>query len=106
LREKLEALACDPLEELVKIARQPQTPPGLRATIYTTLMPYVFPKRAFIDSSQEERAEKLTEEDALAMAHDILRIFGPRLEESKEIVDPAILNEVNAADSGPATDDN
>jgi hypothetical protein len=104
LRDKLDALACDPVEELVKIARQPQTPAGLRATIYTTLMPYVFPKRAFIDSSEEERAEKLTEQDALAMAHDIIRILGPSLEEKKEVADPAILDEAKAADSGPTDD--
>jgi hypothetical protein len=102
LREKLDALGCDPLEELVQIARQAQTPPGLRATIYTTLMPYVFPKRALIDNSEEEHADKLTEQDALAMAHDIIRIFGPRLEESAPIVDTAILAEAKAADPEPA----
>lgn len=102
LREKLDALACDPVEELVKIARQPQTPPGLKVTIYTTLMPYIFPKRAFIDNAEGERAEKLTEDDALAMAHDIIRILGPHLEEKK--VDPAILDEAKATDSEPADD--
>jgi hypothetical protein len=99
LKEKLAALGCDPVEELVRIARDSKTADGAKVLIYSTLMPYVYPKRKVIDDSNEERAtvnvETMTPEDALDLARDLISVFGPRAAAQKELSAPVIEGEPN-----------
>ncbi len=88
LREKLAALGCDPAEELVKIAQDSKTSDAAKVLIYSTLMPYAYPKRKVIDDSNEDRAivnaETLSPEDALDLARDLISVFGARAAAQKE----------------------
>ena len=43
LQEKLTVLDCDPMSELVKIAKDPVTETGLRVNIFSTLLRYTVP---------------------------------------------------------------
>jgi hypothetical protein len=54
LRDKLAALGCDPAEELVKIAQNSKTTDESKIQIYSTLLPYVYPKHKPIEISNEE----------------------------------------------------
>jgi hypothetical protein len=54
LKQKLAALGCDPLAELVKIARDVNIPVNARVFIYSTLLPYEYPKRKPMEDSNEE----------------------------------------------------
>jgi hypothetical protein len=49
--ERLEALGCDPLEGLARIAADPSTDTALRARIYADLLPYLYPKRKAVEVS-------------------------------------------------------
>ena len=97
LREKLAALGCDPAEELVKIAQDSKTPVGFRMHIYSSLMPYIYPKRTFVDDSVEERASGKAVEWALEMASEIFRMYGPGASERQEHSTPVIEGEPNPA---------
>jgi hypothetical protein len=44
VRERLRQLDCDPLEELLKIARDPSSSPELKARILLGLLDYISPK--------------------------------------------------------------
>jgi hypothetical protein len=54
LKQKLAALGCDPAEELVKIAQNHKTPDESKIQIYSTLLPYVYPKRKPMEDSNDE----------------------------------------------------
>jgi hypothetical protein len=54
LKDKLAALGCDPVEELAKIAQNPKTTVESKIQIYSTLLPYVYPKRKPMEDSNEE----------------------------------------------------
>jgi len=43
--EKLEALNCDPIKGMAKIAMNKKNPVGLRASMYKELAQYIAPKR-------------------------------------------------------------
>ena len=49
--ERLEALGCDPLEGLARIAADPTTETALRARVYADLLPYLYPKRKAVEVS-------------------------------------------------------
>jgi hypothetical protein len=49
--ERLEALSCDPLEALAKIAADPINDTALRARVYADLLPYLYPKRKAVEIS-------------------------------------------------------
>jgi hypothetical protein len=49
--ERLESLGCDPIEGLVKIARDPATKPELKMRCFAELAQYVYPKRKAMDVS-------------------------------------------------------
>jgi len=51
LEEKLEALGCDPFEDLVTIAQDATTPLELKVNILKDLLQYVAPKRKAIEVS-------------------------------------------------------
>jgi hypothetical protein len=93
LREKLAALGCDPAEELVKIANDLKSPAILKTNIYSTLLPYVYPRRSCVDDSVEERDSVKTVEWALDMAREILRIYGPGTTDQSERSTPVIEDE-------------
>jgi len=99
LRETLGALGCDPAEELVKIAQNSKTPVEAKVHIYSTLMPYIYPKRKLTDDSNEERvtvnAQAISKDEALDLARDLISIFGPRAGAQQELATPAIEGEPN-----------
>jgi hypothetical protein len=80
LREKLAALSCDPAEELVKMARDPMSEPGLRAHIYSLFLRYTHPVPKPADNLNEDAmtdGSEMTTEDAIKWAHYIVDHFGP-----------------------------
>ena len=46
---RLEALGCDPLQGLAKIAADPNTDTTLRARVLADLLPYLYPKRKALE---------------------------------------------------------
>jgi hypothetical protein len=57
LQDKLAGLGCDPLGELVRIARDSKTKVETTVQIYFALLPYLFPKRKPVEISDEESTE-------------------------------------------------
>ena len=53
LRDKLEALGCDPAIELAKMGMNDKNPGELRERCLNDLLPYVYPKRKPVDVSSE-----------------------------------------------------
>ena len=49
--ERLEAIGCDPIEGMARIAMDIKTPIDLRARMYSELAQYVAPKRKAIEHS-------------------------------------------------------
>ena len=88
LREKLDALGCDPPEELVKLARDPKTETGTKVSIYSVLMRHTSPiPKPVEDSSQElsfgdESAR--TMEEVIKLAQYVLERFGPNAGPKRE----------------------
>jgi hypothetical protein len=93
LREKLAALGCDPAEELVKIAQDSKTLVESKVHIYSTLMPYLYPKRKLIDDSDEERGsvnvQAISPEEALELARDLISQLTPAAA-PRELLNPVI----------------
>ena len=54
LKEKLDALGCDPLIELARMGMNDKTPAELRIRCFSEIAPYVYPKRKPIDASSDE----------------------------------------------------
>ena len=54
LVERLEALACDPIEGMAKIAMDINSPPELRGRMYAELAGYLFPKRKAVEIKPDE----------------------------------------------------
>jgi hypothetical protein len=110
LREKLAALGCDPAEQLLKIAQDSKTPVEAKVHIYSTLMPYVYPKRKVTDDSNEERvtvnAQAISKEEALDMARDLISVFGPRAAAQQELATPVIEGESNLSREEEGNDEN
>ena len=52
--EKLEALGCDPLEGMARIAMDKKNSPELRGRMFSELAQYVYPKRRPVDISIEQ----------------------------------------------------
>ena len=50
-QERLEALNCDPIEGMARIAMDPATPRELKARMFAELAPYRYPKRKAIEYS-------------------------------------------------------
>ena len=59
--ERLEALGCDPIEGLAKIALDPKTKDDLKLRCFAELAQYIYPKRKAVDvSTDEDRNFKVT----------------------------------------------
>lgn len=88
LQEKLAALGCDPMEELVKIARDPKTETATRVSILSLFMRHTSPiPKAVADSSQDlgigdESAP--TMEEVIKLAQYVLERFGPNATPQRE----------------------
>ena len=50
---RLEALGCDPIEGMAKLALDETNPPELRGRMYSELAQYVAPKRKAVELSAE-----------------------------------------------------
>ncbi len=98
LKEKLAALGCDPAEELVKIAQDSKTLVESKVQIYSTLMPYLYPKRKLSDDSDEERminVQAISTEEALELARDLISLFSSPAAAHRELSNPVIESEPN-----------
>ena len=99
LREKLAALGCDPAEQLLKIAQDSKTPVEVKVHIYSTLMPYIYPKRKLTDDSNEERVnlnvQTMSKEEALDLARDLISLLTPGAVEQRELSTPVTEGEPN-----------
>jgi hypothetical protein len=51
--ERLEAIGCDPIEGMARIAMDIKTPIDIRAKLYSELAQYIAPKRKAIELSGE-----------------------------------------------------
>ncbi len=56
LNEKLDAMSCDPLLELAKIAMNEKNPIEIRVRCFSEIAAYVYPKRKPVDMSSEHPA--------------------------------------------------
>jgi len=54
LVDRLEALGCDPVEGMAKIAMDDSNPPELRGRMYAELAGYVYPKRKAVEVKADE----------------------------------------------------
>lgn len=91
LRQKLEELGCDPVTELVTIARGPKTDVGQQVHIYSSLLRHTHPLPKPVDSSDEENIKnepEITLDDALVWAYYLIERFGspPPKRESESVV--------------------
>src|SRR5881392_3454642 len=78
LGQRLTELGCDPVAELVTIARDPKTNIGQRAHIYSSLLRYTHPLPKPVDSSDEDDMTgepEITLDDALAWARYMIERF-------------------------------
>lgn len=55
VRDQLEALGCDPIEGMARLALDPANSSELRARMYSELAQYVAPKRKSVDLSSTSR---------------------------------------------------
>lgn len=53
--ERLEAIGCDPIEGMARIAMDIKTPIDLRARLYSELAQYIAPKRKAVEHAGEGR---------------------------------------------------
>jgi len=94
--QKLEKIGCDPVAELVRIARDPDTHKGDQINIYSSFMRYTHPLPKPISSLDEESTTnepEITLDDALAWAHYMIDRFGAKA--------PKEDDQMPAQESGP-----
>ena len=60
LASRLDALGCDPIEGMARLAMDEANPPELRGRMYAELAGYVYPKRKAIEHSAEDGSAKVT----------------------------------------------
>jgi hypothetical protein len=71
IRELFEELNFDPIRELVKMAKDPKVPRGLKANVLTTLCSYRFPRPKSADESVPlEKIEVVTRIEPQEKASD------------------------------------
>jgi len=80
LREKLAALGCDPVADLVSIAKNPGTGIGFKVSVYALLLRHTVPTPKPIDDSNVDDAttndSMMTPEEALRWAKYVIERFG------------------------------
>jgi hypothetical protein len=78
LRDRLAELGCEPIEELVKIARDSATDRVLKTQIYCLFLRYThpIPKDAGNDEDVATEESTMTVSDAVKWAHYIIERFG------------------------------
>jgi hypothetical protein len=54
LKEQLDALGCDPLVELAKIAMNKKNAVEIRARCLSEIAPYIYPKRKPVDMASDQ----------------------------------------------------
>jgi hypothetical protein len=64
--ERLEALDCDPIEGMARIAMNPQNRPELRGRMFAELAQYVYPKRKALEVAHERTTGQYTFEELVA----------------------------------------
>lgn len=81
LREKLAALGCDPVAELVGIAKDPKTETGFKVNIYTLLLRHTNSVPRPIDDTNVGDATTngamMAPEEALSLAKYVIEVLGP-----------------------------
>jgi hypothetical protein len=82
LQEKLATLGCDPMAELVKIAKDPKTETGYKVNIFSTLMRYTVPIPKPVGESGADQSTVGTESvftmpELIKWAEYVVDHFGP-----------------------------
>ena len=54
LKEKLDAIGCDPMIELARIGMNEKNPTALRVQCFSEIAQYVYPKRKPVDYSNDQ----------------------------------------------------
>lgn len=100
LKEKLASLNCDPTEELVKIARDPKTETGTKASIFSQLMRYTAPIPKPVDDSNLGIGDEstLTVEQLIKLAKYVLERFGQNATPQPEKPTPETGGQTNHTD--------
>jgi len=92
--EKLEALGCDPILGMARIAMDEKNSAETRGRYYGELAQYVHAKRKPIDDSDGEVASvnvaKITPEEAVDLARELISVFGARVTPRRELSAPVI----------------
>lgn len=80
-REKLDALGCEPIAGLAKIAEDPNTALAFKLQAYSILMPYAYSRLKVTDESSREHSspeeQRMSKEQALEIARDLLALLSP-----------------------------
>lgn len=71
VKERLEALGCDPIEGMARIAMDETVSAEIRGRMYSELAGYLYPKRKAIDHSLTEHVEPEQELSKLEVARRI-----------------------------------
>jgi hypothetical protein len=81
LKEKLASLDCDPMVELVKIAREPKTETGTKVGIFSLLLRHSTPLPKPVDESNQnlgiDDESAFTVDEVVKLAKYVLNRFGP-----------------------------
>jgi hypothetical protein len=88
LKEKLASLNCDPVEEMVKLARDPKTETGTKASIFSQLLRHTSPIPKPVDDSNQDLGigdeSAPTVEEVIKLARYVLERFGPNATPKQE----------------------
>lgn len=79
MHAKLAEFGCDPVQELLSIARNPDTSEAVKVSIYSGFMrfSYATPKPITCDEEPLPEQRQLTVEEALKWAHYLIDRFDP-----------------------------
>ena len=89
---KLEALGCDPLEGMARLAMDQANPPELRGRMFAELAQYVAPKRRAVEVTEPDARDELS---ALPLDELIGRVQGLLVQHGQALALPRPENETS-----------
>ena len=106
LKEKLASLDCDPMEELVKIARDSKTETATKVSIYSLLMRHTTPIPKPVDEPNRELSPgNESVEEVIELAQYVLERFGPKTTPQLENPAPEAAGQTNPTNIGKEPSD-
>ena len=104
LKEKLASLDCDPMEELVRIARDAKTETGTKVNIFSLLLRHTTPLPKSVDESNQnlgiDDESALTMDEVIGLAQYVLERFGPNAAPQRENTTQETDDQTNRTDKG------